>query len=165
MHEFQLKFHRSLFLGVQLTIFWHWFRYWLGVDQAPSHYLNHWWPSLSTHICVTRPQWVKLYWWLRISDGLTHWGRVTQVCVRKLTIIGADNGLSPGRRQAIIWTNAAIWLIEPLGTNFNEILIEILTCSFKKMGLKVSSVKWRPFCLRLNVLMWWQCGVNNHQYA
>ena len=32
---------------------------------------------------------------------------------RKLTILGSDNGLSPERRQAIIWTNAGILLIEP----------------------------------------------------
>ena len=36
---------------------------------------------------------------------LIHWGRVTHICVSKLTIIGPDNGLSPGRRQAIVWTN------------------------------------------------------------
>ena len=57
------------------------------------------------------------------------------------------------RRQAIIWTNAGLLLIGPLGINFSEILIEILTFSFKKMRLKVSSVKRRPFCLGLNVLM------------
>ena len=83
---------------------------------------------------------------------LTHWGRVTQICVGKLTIIGSDYGLSPGRRQAIIWTNAGILLIGPLGTNFSEILIAIETFSFKKMHLKMSSAKWRPFCLGLNVL-------------
>ena len=83
---------------------------------------------------------------------LTHWGRGTHICDSKLTIIGSDNSLSPGRRQAIIWTNAGILLIWTLGTNFGEILIEILTFSFKKMPLKVSSVKWRPFCLGLNVL-------------
>ena len=83
---------------------------------------------------------------------LTHWGRVTHICVSKLTIIGSDNGLSPDRRQAILWTNAGLLLIEPLGTNFSEILIEILTFSFKKMHLKVSSAKRRPFCLGLNVL-------------
>ena len=44
---------------------------------------------------------------------LTHWGRVTHICVGKLTIIGSDNGLSPGRHQAIIWTNTGILLIEP----------------------------------------------------
>ena len=77
--------------------------------------------------------------------NLTHWGRVTHIYVSKLTIIGSDNGLSPDRRQAIIWTNAGLLLIGPLGTNFSEILIEILTFSFKKMRLKVSSAKRRPF--------------------
>ena len=48
---------------------------------------------------------------------LTHWGRVTHICVSKLSITGSDNGLSPGRRQAIIWTNAGILLIEPWEQN------------------------------------------------
>ena len=47
MYEFRLKFHLSLFLRFQLTIFQHWFRYWLGAV------------NLLTHICITRPQWVK----------------------------------------------------------------------------------------------------------
>ena len=80
-----------------------------------------------------------------IVTFLTHWGRVTHICVGKLTIIGSDNGLSPGRRQAIIWTDAGIVLILPLGTNFSEILKGIQTFSFKKMHLKMSSSKWRPF--------------------
>ena len=141
------------------------------------------------------------------------------VCVSKLTIICSDNGLAPGRRQAIILTNAGILLIGPLGTNVTEILIAIYhyddvimttlasqitsltvvysivysdadqikhqssaslafvrdrwisrtngqlrgkcfhlitsscTFSLKKMHLKMSSGKWRPFCLGLNVLM------------
>ena len=83
---------------------------------------------------------------------LTHWGRVTHICVSKLTIIGSDNGLAPVRRQAIIWTNAGILLIGPLGTNFSEILIEIHAFSFRKIHLKMSSGKWRPFYLGLNVL-------------
>ena len=77
---------------------------------------------------------------------------MTHICVGKLTIIVSDNGLSPGRRQAIIWPNAGILLIWPLGTNVNEILIGIETFSFKKMHLKMSSAKWRPFCLGLDVL-------------
>ena len=48
-----------------------------------------------------------------------------QIYISKLTIIGLDNGLSPGGRQAIIWTNDGILLIGPLETNFGEILIEI----------------------------------------
>ena len=47
------------------------------------------------------------------------------MCVGKLTIIGSDSGLSPGRRQAIIWANAGILLIGHLGINFSEILIDI----------------------------------------
>ena len=77
---------------------------------------------------------------------------MTHICVSELTIIGSDNGLSPGRRQAIIWNNAGLLLIEPLGTNFSEISIEIQTFLFKKMHLNMSSAKWRPFCLGLNVL-------------
>ena len=77
---------------------------------------------------------------------------MTHICVGNLTIIGSDNGLSPGRRQAIIRTNAGILLIRPLGTNFSEFLVEILIFSFKKMRLKVSSAKRRTFCLGLNVL-------------
>ena len=41
-----------------------------------------------------------------------------RLCVSKLTIIGSDDGL-----YNIIWTNAGILLIGPLGTNFSEILI------------------------------------------
>ena len=71
------------------------------------------------------------------------------ICIGNLTIIVSDNGLSPGRRQAIIWTNTGILLI---GTNCNEILIEIQIFSFKKTHLKMSSGKRQPFCLVLNVL-------------
>ena len=83
---------------------------------------------------------------------LTHWDRVTHICVSDLTSIGSDNGLSPGRRQAMIRTNAGVLLIRPLGTNFSEFLVKIIIFSFKKMRLKVSSAKRRPFCLGLNEL-------------
>ena len=46
-------------------------------------------------------------------------------CVSKHSFIGSENGLTPGRSQAIIWTNARILLIGPFGTNFSEIFIEI----------------------------------------
>ena len=94
---------------------------------------------------------------------LTHWGRVTHICVGKLTIIDSDNGLSPVWRQAIIWTNAGILLIGPLGTKFSEILIAIHTFSFKKMHPKLSSAKCRPFCLGLNVLT--EAMLTNHQWG
>ena len=92
--------------------------------------------------------------WIVFCDFkvLTHWGRVTHICVSKVTIISSDNGLSPGRRQAIIWTNAGIWLIRPLETNLSEILIKIHIFSFTKIHLKMLSGKWQPSCLSLNEL-------------
>ena len=68
---------------------------------------------------------------------------------------------------------AEIMLIGPLETNFSEILIEIQTFSFKKIRLKMSSAKCRPFCLGLNVLMCysytvpeklWSCSYPFHTY-
>ena len=133
-----------------------------------TSFRSHWW--IQTGVTVRkRLIWVQnRHFFIRVTfkldrwpwktighlfyDTLTHWGRVTHICVGKLTIIGSDNSLSPGRRQAFIWTNAGILLIEPLGTNFNEIWIAIETFSFKNMHLKISTAKWRPFCLGLNVL-------------
>ena len=59
------------------------------------------------------------------------------ICVSKLYIIGSDNGLSPGRRQVIIWTNAGILLIGHLGTNFNETSMKFHAFSLKKIHLKM----------------------------
>ena len=90
----------------------------------------------------------KIYKW---CFELSHWGWVTHICIGKLTIIGPNNGLSPGRHQAIIWTNAGILLIGLLGTNFSEILIQIQTFSLRKIRLKMSSAICCPFHLGLNV--------------
>ena len=86
---------------------------------------------------------------LSMSGNLTHWGWMTHICINKLTSIGS--GLTPGWHRAIIWTNAGILLIGPLGTNFSEILIKIHTFSFRKRHLEMSSGKWQPFCLSLNI--------------
>ena len=56
---------------------------------------------------------------------LTHQRRVTHICVSKLCHHGSDNGLSPVRRQPIIWTNDGLLSIRPQATHFNEILFEI----------------------------------------
>ena len=91
--------------------------------------------------------------WTYVDQAvLTHWGRVTHICVGKLTIIGSDNGLSRGRHQAIILTNAGILLIRPLGTNFSEFFFEIQTFSLTKIRLKMSSAKCCSFRLGLDVL-------------
>ena len=83
-----------------------------------------------------------------LTTSLTHWGRVAHICVGNLGIIDLGNGLSPGRRQAIIWTNAEILLIGPMGTNFNVSLFEIHAFPFT-FHLKMSSGKLRPFCVSL----------------
>ena len=87
--------------------------------------------------------------WLQFHS--THWGRLTQLCVSKLTTIGSDNGVSPGRHQDIIWTHDGILLIGDLGTKISAIVIEIQTISFWKNRWKVSSGKWWPIRLGLNV--------------
>ena len=108
-------------------------------SKSKTHKSMALWSSIITHNGV----------WLSGSSpstiAITHWGRVTHICVSKLTIIGSDNGLSPERRQANFWTNAGILLIGTLGTNFSEILVGIQSFSFKKMQLKMSSAKWRQF--------------------
>ena len=78
------------------------------------------------------------------------------ICISELTRIDSDNGLLPDQHQATSWTNAGVLLIGPLATALSEICIEIHTFNFKKMYLKMSSRKWRPFCLSLNMLIdWW----------
>ena len=137
--------------------------------MAPSHYLNQCWLRCSPESHDTKVL-------------LTHWSRVTHICVGNLTIIvsdnglsptsnlniiGSDNGLSPGRRQAITWTNVGIMSIGPQGTNFCEVITESHTFSFMKMHLKMSSGKWWPFCLGLNVLSWihvWRLIVENYSH-
>ena len=67
---------------------------------------------------------------------LTHWGRVAHTCVGNLTIIGSDNGLSPGRRQAINWTSAGILLIGPLRTNFSEMVYRNSNIFFQQIAFE-----------------------------
>ena len=121
--------------------------------------MKHLWPAANPAIWSVSPC------SLAIIDGgstqsfstsfyLTHWGRVTHICVGSRTSTGSDNGLSPGRRQAIIWTNGGILLIGPLGTNFIEILIEIQTFLLKNIRLKMSRPQWVKY-LQLS----WRSGV------
>ena len=90
-----------------------------------------------------------------VKQVLTHWGRVTHICVSNLTTIGSGNimacrldGAKPLSEPMLEYC----YLDGPLVTNFSEILIEIYTFSFKRMHLKISPEKWWPFCLGLNEL-------------
>ena len=85
-------------------------------------------------------------------SSLTHWGRVMNICTGNLTIVGSDNGLSPGRCQAITWTNIGIFFIGPLGTNFSEMLNEMHTFSlknpFENVVCKMAAILSRPQCVK-----------------
>ena len=103
------------------------------------------------------------YRYMRVkNEVLTHWCRVTHICVGNLVIIGSDNGLSPGRRQAIIRTNAGILLIEPLGKklqwNFNRNSnIFIQENAFESVVCEMAAILSRPQCvksLHMMVYIW-----------
>ena len=84
---------------------------------------------------------------------LIHWGWVMHLNASiNYNIIGSDNGLSPGRCQAIIWTSAWILLIRPLGTN-KKILIEIHTFSqenpFEYVIREMATIFSQPQCVNL----------------
>ena len=83
-------------------------------------------------VCISRPK--------------TLWGQMTHICVSKLNIIGSDNGMSPGWRQAIIWTSAGILLMGPLGTN-NEILIFIQENPFQNVVWIKVAILSQPHCV------------------
>ena len=74
------------------------------------------------------------------SANLTHWGWVMHTCISKRTNIGSDNGLPPGRRQAIIWTKAGILLIEPFVINCSEIFVlRLLNSRFQKTAIYITN--------------------------
>ena len=120
-------------------IFW---RFHFGDYRQSREFVRTYWPIMFTgsylnlsyeNIVPDNAMYILVNWYVS-----THWGRVPHECVNNLITIGSDNGLSPGRHQAIIWPNAVILLIGPSGTNVSEILIEIHTFSSKVTFLK----KW-----------------------
>ena len=124
--------------------------------MPPSNYLYQRWPIISEvlwHSSESNST-VSVILYNESEDGtseLTHWGWVTHIWVSKLTIIGLDNGLLPGWCQAIIWTNAGIWLIEPLETEFNGILINsyifIKEDIFENVIWEMAAILCGPHCV------------------
>ena len=117
--------------------------------QPLASLMASWQPSWCGLICPSNIIKSVVHMLVSVLLALTHWGWVMHICVSKPIIIGSDNGLSPGRHQAIIGTNAEILLIGPLGTNISEILIKVHTFHSKN-AFKMSG-NWRPFSLDLNV--------------
>ena len=98
-----------------------------------------------------RKNYYGIYILTKVYSCLTHWSRVTHICVSKLTIAGSDNGLSPGRRQAIIWTNAGIMLIRPkLQWNFNRNYnVFIQENEFENVVCEVAAILSRPQLVKI----------------
>ena len=148
----------------------------LGAPPEDGMIINSLWPSDATwshkswltlvqvmacHLCGTRPLPEPMT--TRINDtiiallgqnGLTQWGRVTHICVSKLTIIGSDNGLSTGRRQAIIWTNAGILSIQTNITNKLQWNLKrnahvfIQENAFENVFSEMAAIWSRPQCVK-----------------
>ena len=96
------------------------------------------------------------------------------ICVGKLIIIGSDNGLLPGRRQAIIWTSAGIlradsrfapdqWEIVlfrnnvslRLGTNLKSALkIGMLGTSFSEILFWIRTFSFKKMYLIISLVKW-----------
>ena len=98
---------------------------------------------------------------------------MTHICVGKIIINGSDNDLSPWRRPAIIWTNAGILLIGPLGktsVKFRNSNIFIQENPFENVVWKMAAILFRPQCvkrvrccsIRHGVFVWLKNnGINN----
>ena len=81
------------------------------------------------------------------SYSLTHWGRVIKPDHHLFRQwLGAWPATSHYLNQCWDFVN---WTLR---NKLSEYLIKLYTFEFKKMHFKMSSGKWRPFCLSLNVL-------------
>ena len=97
-----------------------------------------------------------------VGPVLTHWSRVTHICVSKLNIIGSDNGLVPTRRQCwnfLNWTpgNKLYW-----NSNRNSCIF-IHKSPLDNVVWKMATILSQPQCVNPltagNTWMWTQhCG-------
>ena len=77
---------------------------------------------------------------------LTHWGRVTHICVGKLTIIGSDNGLAPTRNQC--WDIVNWNLRNKLQWNLKRnSYIFIQENAFENVVWRMAAILSRPQCV------------------
>ena len=121
----------------------------IGQGQGSSHATH---PLMLLIICTKYGK--NPSWTVDATERTWDAGR-TDVYSEIDCIIGQTDGVKPiypPTTSLCGGYNDGILLIGPMGTNFSEILIGILTFSFKKIHLKVSSAKWQPFCLGLNML-------------
>ena len=95
-----------------------------------------------------------LLFFISNDQMLIYWGRVTHVCVSKLTIVGSDNGLLPGRRQAIIWTNAGLFVNSNLRNKLQWNIkqnsdIFIQENAFENVVCEMAAILSQPQCVKV----------------
>ena len=87
---------------------------------------------------------------------------MTHICVGELTIIGSDNDLSPGRRQADQCWNIINWTLgNKLQWNFNRNSnIFIYENALENVVCEMASILPRPQCVKLYVFRFLACDGN-----
>ena len=133
--------------------------YLMGVITYPCNYLG--WTIFGKGASDHRMQFILIFIsWGLDGDGLVKWVRIWLILNRWHTsnhplqhvrfcihasvnwvIISTGNGLALVRRQAITWTYASLLSIGLLGMDYCELWIGILSFSFKKRHLNMSSAK------------------------
>ena len=76
---------------------------------------------------------------------------MAHICVNKLDVIGSSNGLSPVRRQAVVWINDDLLLIGPLEIIFGEIAIKITSTFIQEDAFENVVCETGLFCFGLIV--------------
>ena len=97
------------------------------------------------HWKMSSVKWQPFCQW---GDELTHWGRVTHICVSKLTTIGSDNGLAPNH-YLNQWWNIVNWTLRNnLQWNFNwNSNIFIRKNALENVVCEMASILSRPQCV------------------
>ena len=97
------------------------------------------------------------------QQGLTHWGWVSHIWVSKITIIGSDDGLSPGQRHVIIWSNAGIFVNWTLGNklqwNFHRNQCIFIQENAFENVCEMTAILSQPQCVNSlwpRDVIWWQ---------
>ena len=128
------------------------FSYWMILSMYPSGYDCFTGTEGNIKIGPVPVNNPKRYWYTNHVNGLINWGRVTHICVSKINHHWSREWFvawsAPSHYLNQCWIIVHWNLKNKLQWNLNK----ICTFTFKKMHLKMSSVKWRPFCLGLNML-------------
>ena len=122
-----------------------------------------------------RPRWWCYYSWSHPiqTKYLTHWGRATQICVSKLTIIGSDNSLVPSHYLNHCWNIVGWTHRNKLQCNLNGNSYIVIQGNIFEYGvwtiaaiLCVALMCWIRTSMGLNYPTCWfngECVKNTHK--